>query len=82
MDVGDRQTISEWVFGRTVLEQVDSQVAGIVVMLDNQSRIDSATVRRLATEGTAPDIVVCRYEDGISDLSGGQFGPAVTGRRA
>lgn len=67
--MGYRQQFREWMFGCAALERVDSKVAGIVVMFGDQSRTNPATVRRLATERPATDIVVCRCDDGIDDLS-------------
>jgi molybdenum cofactor cytidylyltransferase len=50
---------------RAALERVDGRAAGIVLMLGDQPRVDPATVRRLATEGSGADVMVCRYDDGI-----------------
>ncbi|OBI22032.1 carbon monoxide dehydrogenase [Mycobacterium sp. E2327] len=50
---------------RAALDQVDPRAAGIVLMLGDQPGIDPLTPRRVAAEGAAADIAVCRYHDGI-----------------
>jgi molybdenum cofactor cytidylyltransferase len=50
---------------RVALGQVDPQAAGIVLMLGDQPCVESATLRRLVSDGPADAMAVCRYTDGI-----------------
>ncbi|WP_068056468.1 nucleotidyltransferase family protein [Nocardia xishanensis] len=62
---------------RTALNSVDPLAAGIVLLLGDQPGLSAATVDRLIAEGTAAEITVCRYRDGIGHpfwLSRGVFG--------
>ncbi|MGV9612163.1 nucleotidyltransferase family protein [Nocardia xishanensis] len=62
---------------RTALNSVDPLAAGIVLLLGDQPGLSAATVDRLIAEGTAAEITVCRYRDGIGHpfwLSRGIFG--------
>jgi molybdenum cofactor cytidylyltransferase len=49
---------------RAALTRVNPQAAGIVLMLGDQPGVSPATVKRLASAGSA-QIGVCRYDDGI-----------------
>lgn len=53
---------------RVALEHVNSQSAGVVLLLGDQPQVDPVTVRwivRHGRMGSAGDIMVCRYADGI-----------------
>lgn len=70
LDGADVVTVDDFGSGcsaslRVALEEVDPQAAGIMLMLGDQPRVDSATVRRMIAEGPAATIAVCRYSDGI-----------------
>lgn len=50
---------------RVALQRVDPQVAGIVLMLGDQPRVNPLTVREVIGQGSDADVLVCRYSDGI-----------------
>jgi molybdenum cofactor cytidylyltransferase len=50
---------------RAALTRVQSQAAGIVLMLGDQPGVAPATVDRLITERDGNPLAVCRYSDGI-----------------
>lgn len=50
---------------RAALDRVDPRAAGIVLMLGDQPCVHPMTARRLAAEGPANVLMVCRYDDGI-----------------